>query len=179
MKYRTIVVDPPWSYKTTLPGFGGGIGPRSSVPYSTMTVDQIKALPILGLADTRGSHLYLWTTNTHLESAFGVLRSWGFVFSTVLVWAKKPRGSAGFPAYSGITEYVLFARRGSCRSEARIDRNWWVWPRGRHSTKPAAFFDLIERVSPGPRIELFARTQRLGWDSWGDEALCHVEMATR
>lgn len=60
--------------------------------------------------------------------------------------------------------------------EERVDSRWFVWPRGRHSEKPEAFFDLVERVSPGPYLELFARRQRLGWDTWGNEALCHVEL---
>ncbi len=55
---------------------------------------------------------------------------------------------------------------------------WYVAPRGQHSAKPDLFLDLIEQMSPGPRVELFARRQRLGWDTWGDEALGHVEMAS-
>jgi N6-adenosine-specific RNA methylase IME4 len=53
---------------------------------------------------------------------------------------------------------------------------WYVWPRGRHSEKPDAFYDLVESVSPGPYLELFARRQRLGWETWGDEALEHVHL---
>lgn len=49
----------------------------------------------------------------------------------------------------------------------RVDRNWWEWPRGPHSVKPPAFLDIVEQVSPGPYVELFARSPRLGWDSWG------------
>jgi N6-adenosine-specific RNA methylase IME4 len=58
-----------------------------------------------------------------------------------------------------------------------IDTRWFAWPRGQHSEKPEAFYDLVDRVSPGPRLELFARSQRLGWDTWGNEALCHVTLA--
>jgi len=49
----------------------------------------------------------------------------------------------------------------------RFDTSWWIWPRGRHSEKPAAFLDVVEQVSPGPYVELFSREPRLGWDSWG------------
>lgn len=59
----------------------------------------------------------------------------------------------------------------------RVDTRWFQWPRGAHSAKPEAFLDLVEQVSPGPYLELFARRQRLGWDTWGNEALEHVEMA--
>lgn len=173
-KYRTIVADPPWRYERTLPGFGG-IGGRSSVPYETMTVEQICSLPVNDLA-APDAHLYLWTTNTHFESAHGVIRAWRFSYSTTLVWCKRPRGTAGFPTFGICTEFVLFCRRGNLPAQTRVDRNWWEWPRGQHSAKPEAFLDLVEQVSPAPRLELFARTQRLGWDTWGNEALCHVEM---
>jgi hypothetical protein len=53
------------------------------------------------------------------------------------------------------------------RERSRIDSSWWSWPRGAHSAKPPAFLDLVEQVSPGPYVELFARAPRLGWDSWG------------
>jgi N6-adenosine-specific RNA methylase IME4 len=60
----------------------------------------------------------------------------------------------------------------------RCDTRWWLWPRGKHSEKPEAFLDVVEQVSPAPYLELFARRQRLGWDTWGDEALNHVELAS-
>lgn len=50
---------------------------------------------------------------------------------------------------------------------AKVATTWFQWPRGRHSVKPAAFFDIVEQVSPPPYVELFARSPRLGWDSWG------------
>jgi N6-adenosine-specific RNA methylase IME4 len=68
---------------------------------------------------------------------------------------------------------------------SREDSTWWKWSRVyenghiAHSAKPEAFLDMVERVSPAPRLELFARTQRLGWDSWGDEALNHITLTPR
>ena len=79
-------------------------------------------------------------------------------------------------AYTLTTEHVLFCRRGTCPALSRVDSTWWEWRRGRHSAKPDAFLDLVERVSPPPRLELFARTQRLGWDTWGNECLNHVTL---
>lgn len=72
------------------------------------------------------------------------------------------------------------ARKGTERDHTPqvVDTRWFQWPRGRHSAKPEAFIDLVEQVSPGPYLELFARRQRLGWDTWGNEALEHVEMAS-
>jgi len=72
------------------------------------------------------------------------------------------------------------ARKGTERDHTPqvVDTRWFQWPRGRHSAKPEAFIDLVEQVSPGPYLELFARRQRLGWDTWGNEALEHVELAS-
>ncbi len=75
------------------------------------------------------------------------------------------------------TEFVLFAWKGSGSVKRRGPSTWFTWPRGRHSAKPEAFQDLVEQVSPGPYLELFARRQRLGWDTWGNQALCHVDLA--
>ena len=69
------------------------------------------------------------------------------------------------------------SERGAGLPITRYDvGTWHVWPRGGHSRKPEAFYDLVESVSPGPYLELFARRQRLGWDTWGNEALNHVQI---
>jgi N6-adenosine-specific RNA methylase IME4 len=180
--YRTIVADPPWRYKSTLPGHTRGArrGPgnprgRSAVPYPTMTVAEIAALPVGGLA-AADAHLYLWTTSTHLEHAWSIARGWGFGYSTLLVWSKKPRGYVGFGAFTVTTEFVLFCRRGTLPAIGRLDRTCWEWPRGEHSQKPEHFIDLVEQVSPGPYLELFSRRHRLGWDVWGNEVGSTVEL---
>ncbi len=176
MKYRTIVADPPWRYKSSLPGFNDvGGKDRSVVPYGTLSIDEICKLPVSDFAEN-DAHLYLWTTNTHLEHSWLVIKSWGFSYSTMLIWCKKPRGTAGFPTFGICTEYVLFCRRGNLPANFRLDRNWWEWPRSKHSAKPEAFIDLVEQVSPGPYLELFARRQRLGWHTWGNEAMNHIDL---
>jgi N6-adenosine-specific RNA methylase IME4 len=186
MKYRTIVADPPWPQKGGGPlcgreGFGDATGASRKMPYETMTVARIADLS-LPAADS--AHLYLWTTNGFLADAYQVCAAWGFAFSTLLVWVKNPMGGGlGGDAFGIAAEYILFARRGSLLAKSRIGRNWFNWKRpydGRgkpmHSAKPEAFYDTVEQVSPGPYLELFARRNRLGWDTWGDEALCHVEI---
>lgn len=173
-KYRTIVADPPWDVAA---------GPRSlhdpgertrKLTYRTMTVDEISSLSPPAEPD---AHLYLWTINAHIPDAYRVAIAWGFKPSTLLVWAKNPKGRGLGGIFSIATEYVLFARRGSLSAHGRVDRNWWLWKRGEHSAKPEAFLDIVEQVSPGPYLEMFARRQRLGWDTWGNEALNHVEIA--
>jgi N6-adenosine-specific RNA methylase IME4 len=185
MRYRTIVADPPWSVKA-----GPLMGPwkwenqtngqSRDLAYPALSVAQISALTIPAEPD---AHLYLWTINAYLEDAYDVARAWGFKPSTMLVWAKTPFGGGLGGAWGLATEYCLFARRGSLKATGRIGRNWFDWKRPydragkpQHSAKPDAFLDLVEQVSPGPYLELFARSNRLGWDTWGDEALNHVEL---
>lgn len=171
--YATIVADPPWPYPEGWPTFqagkhGGDRPGRRKLPYTAMQMNDLHPLPIGDLA-APNAHLYLWTTNRHLRIAYDLVEAWGFHFSQVLVWCKEPMGIGPGGAFTSTTEFILFARRGSLRPLQRVDSSWWRWPRARaiHSAKPPAFLDLVERVSPGPYVELFARQPRLGWDSWG------------
>jgi N6-adenosine-specific RNA methylase IME4 len=143
--------------------------------YGTMRVDQIAALPVRGLA-ADDAHLYLWTTQRYLWDARRVVSAWGFVPQKVLVWAKAPTGFSMGGAWGNACEFVVFARRGKPETLTRIPRDWFEWPRGEHSAKPDAFIDLVEQVSPGPFVELFARRARFGWDYWGDESLGTAEL---
>lgn len=189
MSYRTVVVDPPWPQKgggslprvgkraTPLGGVSGFVdagGPSLALPYPTMTLDAIRGLKVPAADD---AHLYLWTTSGFLEAAFECVTAWGFRYSTTLVWAKAPIGYGLGGAYGIATEFVLFARRGNLPALRKEGRNWWTWKRpyderGKpmHSGKPEEFYALVEQVSPGPYLEMFARRPRLGWDVWGDEA---------
>ena len=179
--FRCIVADPPWRLvigKTrTARGPvkpGKWKDPRQSntaiapLAYSTMTTDQIAAMPVSGVAD-KHAHLYLWTINAHLEAAYAVARAWGFRPATLLTWAKAPMGLGLGGTFCNSAEFCLFARRGTLKAKCRVDRTWWQWKRGRHSAKPEAFQDMVETVSPGPYLELFARRQRLNWTVWGNE----------
>lgn len=144
-----------------------------------MTLDAIRELGVESLAEDN-AHLYIWTTNRHLHEAFHVAQEWGFRHAQTLVWAKQPLGSFLGGAYGANVEFILFCRRGTLATKARIPTSWFDWPRvgaGSHSRKPEAFLDIVESVSAGPYLELFARRQRLGWDTWGNEALQHVEMS--
>ena len=178
-RYRTIVADPPWEQPSG--GRHNGSDGRkvltkpSALPYPTMPRDAIAGLPVAGLAESE-AHLYLWTTNAHVEHAYDVARAWDFAPSVLLTWAKPPRGLGLGGAFTQTTEHVLFARRGTLPALRRLPTTWWLWNRGRHSAKPEAFLDLVESVSPGPYLELFARRQRIGWDTWGNEALNHAEL---
>jgi N6-adenosine-specific RNA methylase IME4 len=117
--------------------------------------------------------------------ARGVRRpqAWGFTYSTIITWAKAPMGGGLGGAYGIATEHVLFARRGRLATTGRVGRNWWTWKRPyesgkpRHSAKPPEFLELVEQVSPGPYVELFARDRRPGWSSWGEELEAKTDVA--
>jgi N6-adenosine-specific RNA methylase IME4 len=181
------MADPPWKQKAgTLRGREGFLdagGASADLPYRTMTVAEISALPVSDLAES-DAHLYLWTTNRYLEDAFGVARAWGFNYSTTIVWDKAPIGDGLGGAWGINTEFCLFCKRGRLPAIGSVGRTCFSWKRRyknghpQHSAKPVAAQDQIEQISPGPYLELFARSQRLGWDSWGNEALEHVEIPT-
>jgi N6-adenosine-specific RNA methylase IME4 len=171
-RYRTIVADPPWRM-ARCGGYSwrAGLlsGERIALDYPTMTNGQIAALPVADMADPAESHLFVWTTHRHLEATFGIVRAWGFAYVCTLTWCKPPHGWGPGGAFQSTTEFVLYARRGRSSVESQIDRQWWTWPRGEHSAKPDAFLDLVESRFPAPRVELFSRRARLGWDyRWHD-----------
>jgi N6-adenosine-specific RNA methylase IME4 len=202
-RYRTVVIDPPWPMpetgKTTrgetdakgiytakggrqVDGtwWGRHRGGSVKLPYATMTLDAIAAVPVADAAE-KDAHLYVWTTNRFLEETYGLVRGWGFRPAQMLVWCKPPMGVGFGGAFTTTTEFVLFARRGTLAHAARQDSSWWQWSRPyenghiAHSAKPDAFLDLVEQVSPGPYLEMFSRRARLGWMTWGDEALHGTE----
>ena len=169
-KFKTIVADPPWDVMRG-PDYNSN-GPSKPLPYPTMTLAEIEDMPVSGVA-AKDAHLYIWTINKYIEQTYAIARAWGFKPSCLLTWAKNPHGIGIGGTYVQTTEHVLFARRGTCKALRRVDSTWWTWPRGRHSAKPEAFQDMVEAVSPGPRLELFARRARPGWTCWGNE--CQTE----
>lgn len=182
-KYNVIYADPPWETTT-----GPARGPYKVVngkqvcwhidnksrplPYSTMSVEEIAMMPIKELA-ADDAHLYIWVTNGYLPEVFSVIKSWGFNYSTCLVWAKNGGGLGG--AFKITTEFLLFCRRGSLTAKEVVRSTWfnvkkpYVNGYPKHSKKPFFFHHLIETVSPGPYLELFARDRTAGWDVYGDQ----------
>lgn len=168
--YSTIVADPPWHYDRGSPPVpAGGRNPNgykgAELPYSSMTLDEIKALPVAHIA-AADARLYLWVTNRYLRHAWDVVEAWGFEpLSRSFVWCKKPMATMSIT-----TEYVVVGKRGKPPQMPWHGTTWFDWDRPcrtHHSRKPEAFLDLIESWSPGPYVEMFARQSRLGWDSWG------------
>jgi N6-adenosine-specific RNA methylase IME4 len=191
-RYRTIVADPPWNVKagpsafTTLkegkrPNPRRVSGKSRNLPFPPMGVDAITAIPVAAMA-ARDAHLYIWTINAYITATYDIAHAWGFKPSALLTWCKAPMGHGLGGTYRNTTEFVLFCRRGSLSAKTEVPTSWFDWKRPYvngdpvHSLKPDAFVDMVEQVSPGPYVELFARRARFGWDYWGNESLGTAEM---
>lgn len=162
MRFRTLVVDPPWCYRQALAEDG------ASAHYDTLTMADMLALPVGEIAEP-DAHLYLWTTNAFMVEAHLLMVAWGFEQKTILTWIKTGCMGMGF-YYRNMTEHVLFGVRGRLPVEPRNLINHFTAPKRRHSAKPPAFFDLVESASPGPYVEVFGRHMaRLGWTALGNE----------
>lgn len=144
-----------------------------ALPYPQMTVEEIAALKVPADKD---AHLYIWTVNKYVEATYDIARSWGFEPVCLLTWIKAPMGIGLGGTFCSNTEFVLFCRRGNLKAKRKVDTRWWGWPRGKHSEKPEEFQTVVESVSPGPYLEMFARRKRHGWASWGNEIASDVEM---
>lgn len=140
-----------------------------------MSLEEIMELPIPQCVLPQ-SHLYLWVPNALILEGLEVMRRWGFVYKTNLVWYKVRRDGGpdgrgvGF-YFRNVTELVLFGVRGHMRTLAlgRRQVNVLQSRKRGHSRKPDELYRIIEDCSPGPYLELFARYQRPGWHQWGDE----------
>jgi N6-adenosine-specific RNA methylase IME4 len=175
-EYRTIVADPPWIYEDGFVSYHGGIDRvEKKLPYGAMTVDAISSLPVQEWA-AENANLFLWTTNRYLHEAFHVMADWGFRFRQTLLWHKSgnPSPFGGVVAPVNPVEFLLFGQRGKTKMLDRLPSPVLVAPAvvSGHSQKPDSIIDAIERISPEPRLEMFARRARLiGWDYYGDESL--------
>lgn len=171
--FSTIYADPPWRFQNRT----GKVAPEHQrlLRYPTMSVEEIVQMPINALAAAQ-AHLYLWVPNALLAEGFAVLREWGFSYKTNLVWFKHrkdggPDGRGVGFYFRNVTELLLFGTRGNMRtlSPGRTQVNFLATRKREHSRKPDEMYDLIERCSPGPYLELFARHRREGWVQWGNE----------
>jgi N6-adenosine-specific RNA methylase IME4 len=179
-KYRTILADPPWRYKSKGSPCWKHKQPQTCLVeyyYQTMTLSEIKGLPVQSLS-AQDSVLFLWATVPLIEEAFDVMRAWGWKYKTMLTWHKTNRDCMGY-WFRVCTEHLLVGVRGNVRAFRSMRRTIFETPRGRHSQKPEESFALIESVSPGPYLEMFARRRRPGWDVWGNEVESDVDIRVR
>ena len=164
--FATILVDPPWPLQS------------GEKHYRTMSQTRIKALPVGTLA-ARDAHLWLWTTNALLPRAYEVAAAWGFTVRSPLTWVKFRLGLGGRYQLRNATEQLLFCTRGKAPLGSRSQPTWFNAPVTEHSRKPAEQFAIIERVSPGPYLELFARRRpesNQPWAVWGDQVASDIRI---
>jgi N6-adenosine-specific RNA methylase IME4 len=153
--FQVIVADPPWRYDS-----------GSSLPYPTMDIEEIKAMPVVEIADDNAI-LWLWTTNAHLRIAFDVVDAWGFEYKSLLTWVKDRMGTGEW--LRGQTEHCLLATRGRPVFVHGNHTTVLKAMRREHSRKPDEFYEMVEATSPGGKVELFCRERRAGWHFYGNE----------
>jgi len=173
-KYKIIYADPPWSYKN-FQGKGKSHGDVSA-HYQTLSVEEIKALPIETISN-KDCILFLWVTYPNLIEGIEVLKSWGFTYKTVaFTWVKTNKNNS---YYSGLGFYTnsnceicLIGRKGKFSRVSKNIKQLVVDQLREHSRKPDCIRDrIVQLCGDLPRIELFARQKSEGWDTWGNEAL--------
>src|SRR5208283_1524847 len=158
-RYEVLVVDPPWEYR--LRHDQGDR--RNAILYPTMPTEEIKAIPIQQLS-AKDSILWLWSTNSHLPDALQIAKEWGFEYKVLLTWVKNRIGTGYW--LRGRTEHCIMAIKGHPIVNLRNQSTVLHAPIRAHSQKPDEFYRLVETLCPGRKIELFARENRDGWDTW-------------
>src|ERR1035437_6868495 len=174
-KFGTILVDPPWRFMNRT----GKMAPehRRLARYGTLSVEEIAAIPVQG-ARGEMSHLYLWVPNALIAEGLAVMKAWGFTYKSNIIWYKTrkdggPDGRGVGFYFRNVTEIVLFGIRGTKNrtlKPGRTQTNILISRKREHSRKPEEQYRLIERCSPGPFLEMFARHHRAKWTQWGNEA---------
>lgn len=185
--YKAIVADPPWLFKSYTALQMQNWNSRRDVEkhYPVMTIDDLCALPVQSLAAREGCHLFLWITGPNLPAGLRVMQAWGFKYSSVaFCWVKLKRrhnqltflpvADDALHVGLGLTtrhniELCLLGRRGNARRIAKDVREVILSPVREHSRKPDEVYTRVERYCAGPRLDLFSREDRPGWDSWGWE----------
>jgi N6-adenosine-specific RNA methylase IME4 len=169
MIYRVIVADPPWNIKKLTHRARPN---QIAMDYPVMTSEAIKALPVANVA-ADDCWLFLWTIQKYLFEAKAILEAWGFQHLCVGVWEKTYGRSAGMPLYGfrWNAEFYLvgYKRKPPLWPERKLMPLVFQAPNIHHSQKPEQFQDMVELVSPGPYLELFARRKRPGWDCVGQD----------
>jgi N6-adenosine-specific RNA methylase IME4 len=158
-RYHTILADPPWDVQQ--------LGERGAqAHYSLMSLEEITAMPIAELA-ADDAHLWLWVTNGTLRAGYDVMEAWGFTPRSPLTWVKPRLGLGTY--LRNATEHLILGTRGRAPVNFKAQPTWMFAPLQEHSHKPEEQYAVIERISNGPYLELFARRRQPGWHVWGNQ----------
>jgi N6-adenosine-specific RNA methylase IME4 len=178
-----VLIDPPYPYDQKLTGKKTRGGAERH--YETLAIEEIASLPVPDIL-AEDAMVWLWTTNAHVHHAFHLLEAWDLTYKVMGTWTKRRFGLGYW--LRGKTEHLLLAVRGNPRAgyngphgamgspwstlieEPAPDDAFLVTGKWRgHSVKPRSSYEMIEAIAPKPRLELFARRRREGWEAWGDE----------
>lgn len=169
-RFPTISLDPPWPERG-----GGKIKRGADRHYPLLAVEKMPAVILASgvYLPAANAHMYMWATSNYLMRAGWLMSQIGFRYVACVPWIKDRAGLGQY--FRGRAEFLLFGVRGKgfeVRTDARDIQGLIEAPRGRHSAKPVEAYELIERRSRGPYLELFARREvaRDGWTHWGNEA---------
>ena len=160
-KFETIVMDPPWNY-------GGKYDPdnrRVTSPYPEMTQEELKEIELP--TNTDGCILWLWTTHKFIWEAKELIEHWGFEYKNILTWDKESMGIGEWLRKQ--CEFCLIGIKGTPIWKAHNIRDIIREARRQHSRKPEIFYKIVEDNFIGRKLDYFAREQRVGWESWGNE----------
>lgn len=162
-KYPVLYVDPPWKFETFSEN---GMDRSADNHYPTMTLHEIESLKVPAHKDCV---IFLWVTVPFLEAGIALLNKWGFDYKSSMVWVKDKDGT-GYWARNR-HELLLIGTKGDIPAPESPVSSVIPWPVGFHSAKPVGVYEIIESYFPDlPKLEMFARGDREGWDSWGNEA---------
>lgn len=160
-KFGCIYADPPWQYDNQ------GTRAATGNHYGGMTIEELCALPVRDIV-ADDAHLHLWTTNGFLFECPKIFEAWGFEFRSSFVWVKPQMGIGNY--WRNSHEFLLTAIRGDAkRFNDKSLKSWLECDRGVHSAKPEQVRHFIERASPGPYLEMFARSGAPNWTVWGNQ----------
>jgi len=164
--YDVVSVDPPWNYEgqsKEITSFDS-IGRRVSNPYPEMSTQEIKEikLPLM-----ENAIVFLWTTHKFLPDAFEILKEWGLEYKATIVWNKEKIGMGAW--FRMQCEFCLLGVKGKPYWDNTKHRDIFTETRREHSRKPDSFFDIVNEITLGRKLEYFSREKRKGWDIFGND----------
>jgi len=160
-RFSVIVVDPPWRYSR-----GDDATHKTGNPYPDMSIEEIMDLPVPEKAEN-DCILWCWVTNAFMRDGLECVARWGFEQKSILTWVKNQMGTGDW--LRGKTEHAILAVRGKPIVTLTNQTTVLTASKTVHSRKPDEFYDLVESLCPGTKLEMLARHKRDGWQAWGNE----------
>lgn len=159
-KFDVIVIDPPWKYSNKYNPEGN----RGTTPYPQIPQNELLKIQLPAKDDCI---LWLWTTNAFMKDAYELLEEWGFASKTILTWNKVNIGVGRW--LRNVTEHCILSVKGSPVWDNKTYSTLITEKRTEHSKKPKTFYDMVNKICYGRKLDYFARQKRKGWEVYGDE----------